>query len=247
MRKWIALIVLIMVAMRLLSCYAESGIDPATITVGDAVTFGSYEQDNDLNNGQEPIEWIVLDVQDGKALLLSRYGLLAMGYHNTWDDCTWETCSLRAWLNDSFLNYAFSAEEQSAILMTTVDNSDSQGFDWTMIGEERISGGNDTQDRVFLLSYAEANRYLDVPIEGSSTQSRVTATAFAIAMGAYVNDDCRTVDGSAAGCWWLRSPGSCLNSAVGVSEEGLLTYTRAYHKGIIVRPALWLDLNHETK
>ena len=77
------------------------------------VTFGSYAQDNDRSNGTEPIEWIVLDVQEGKALLLSKYGLSAAGYHDTWDDCTWETCSLRTWLNDRFLNWAFSLEEQA--------------------------------------------------------------------------------------------------------------------------------------
>ena len=47
-------------------------------TVGNIVAFGRYEQDNDLTNGPEPIEWIVLDVVDGektKALLLSKYGL----------------------------------------------------------------------------------------------------------------------------------------------------------------------------
>ena len=244
MKKGIVLVVLIMVVMGSVTCLAESRIDPAIIAAGDVVVFGRYEQDNDLSNGQEPIEWIVLGVQDGKALLLSKYGLLAMGYHNTWDDCTWETCSLRAWLNGTFLDYAFSAEEQSAILITTVDNSDAQGFDWTTIGGESISGGNDTQDKVFLLSYAEADRMLGVPAGGGgSTRSRAAATAFAVAMGAYVSDDFRTDDGDAAGYWWLRSPGGYLNSAAGVFTDGSLTYSRAYHKGAMVRPALWLDLN----
>ena len=229
---------MIMAAFWMVACFAESRSEPATPAVGDTVIFGRYAQDTDAGNGKEPIEWIVLDVQDGKALLLSKYGLYAAGYHNSWDDCTWETCSLRSWLNDKFLNLAFSAEEQSAILITTVDNSDSQGYDWTMIGSETISGGNDTQDRLFLLSYAEANQYLNVPIEGdNSTKSRVAPTAFAISMGADFSEDCLTDGGDMAGYWWLRSPGGCLNSGAGASRAGSLCYMRAFHRDGIVRPA----------
>ena len=246
MKKWIVLVAMIMVAIWMVTCFAESQTDSETIAVGDTVAFGSYEQDNDRNDGKEPIEWIVLDVQDGKALLLSKYGLSAAGYHNTWDDCTWETSSLRTWLNDRFLNWAFSTEEQSAILITPVDNSEAQGYDWTMIGGEKTAGGNDTQDRIFLLSYAEANRYLDVTIENdNNTKSRVAPTACAILAGAVFSDDFRTADGNAAGWWWLRSPGSGPNSAAGVSDAGSLSYTRAYHRSGIVRPAFWLDLHSD--
>ena len=246
MRKMIVLAAVIMVAICIVSCSAESKTDPASIAVGDTVTFGNYAQDNDASNGKEPIEWIVLDVQDGKALLLSKYSLYPAGYHNTWDDCTWETCSLRAWLNSTFMNYAFSAEEQSAILITTVDNSDSQGFDWSLVGAERITGWNNTQDRIFLLSCAEAGRYLDVTLENESNlKSRVTPTVFAIAQGAETESSFLTADGDAAGWWWLRSPGGCPNSGAGVSPNGSLSYTRAYHRTYLVRPAFWLDLNSD--
>ena len=246
MKKMIVMLALIMATLCTVTCFAESGIDPGTIAVGETVVFGNYEQDNNRDNGEEPIEWIVMDIQDGKALLLSKYGLLAAGYHDSWDDCTWETCSLRAWLNDKFLDYAFSAEEQSAILTTAIDNSDSQGYDWTLVGEEKITGGNNTQDKIFLLSYAEANRYLDVTIESENNiKSRVAPTAFAISMGASPFRDFQTSDGSAAGWWWLRSPGGCLNSGAGVSPAGSLSYGRAFHRDCIVRPVFWLDLNSD--
>ena len=225
--------------------FPDNSIDQKTISVGDTVTFGNYAQDNDQSNGKEPIEWIVLDVQDGKALLLSKYGLSAAGYHNTWDDCTWETCSLRTWLNDRFLNWAFSLEEQAAILTTTVDNSDPQGYDWTLIGGEKMPGGNNTQDRIFLLSCAEANRYLNVTIEdANNVNARVAPTAYAITLGVNTSDEYRTADGDVTGWWWLRSPGSCPNSAAGVNHDGSLSYSRAYHRNFIVRPALWIDLNY---
>ena len=246
MKKKFVLVAVIMAAICLVSCSAESKIDPASIAVGDIVTFGNYAQDNDGSNGKEPIEWIVLDIQDGKALLLSRYGLYAAGYHDTWDERTWETCSLRAWLNDRFMNYAFSTEEQSAILTTTVDNSDSQGYDWTLAGSGKIASENNTQDKLFLLSYVEANRYLDVtPENETNIKSRVAPTAFAITVGADYSYTSQTADGDAAGWWWLRSPGGGRGSASGVSPEGSLSYMSTYHRSGIVRPAFWLDLNSD--
>ena len=70
-------------------------------------------------------------------------------------DTDWEKCTLRSWLNGEFLQSAFSAKEQAAILMTAVDNSASQGY-----GKWNTDGGNNTRDQIFLLSYAEANWYL---------------------------------------------------------------------------------------
>ena len=53
----------------------------STVRIGDIVTFGRYEQDNNLDNGPEEIDWIVLDIQGDKALLLSKYGLDAKQYN----------------------------------------------------------------------------------------------------------------------------------------------------------------------
>ena len=77
-------------------------------TVGNSVSFGSYEQDNNPANGKEEIEWIVLDVQGDRSLLISKYALDCKKYNTEWTDGTWESCSLRKWLNSDFLNAAFS-------------------------------------------------------------------------------------------------------------------------------------------
>ena len=66
------------------------------VSVGDIVTFGSYEQDNNLSNGKEAIEWLVLDIQDGKALLLSKYGLETKEYNTGDYEITWERSTLRS-------------------------------------------------------------------------------------------------------------------------------------------------------
>lgn len=76
-----------------------------------SIVFGSYEQDNNLDNGAEPLEWNVIKEEDGKVLLICKYGIEAMQYHPSEDDVTWETCSLRQWLNHDFIDTAFDDEK----------------------------------------------------------------------------------------------------------------------------------------
>ena len=205
----------------------------AGFTVGDILVFGHYEQDNNLDNGPEEIEWIVLEAQNGKVLLLSKYGLNAKPYHAEPDtEVTWETCSLRQWLNNKFLSTAFSETEQTAILATEVDNSPSQGEE-----EWHTNGGNNTLDKIFLLSCAEANQYLYVNREDLNTKSRVMPTEWAVVQGAG-----RLERAGYSGWWWLRSPGENQSDAAYVMSQGNLNSTSIRLKAGCVRPALWLDL-----
>ena len=208
--------------------------------LGNTILLGHYEQDNNLGNGSEPIEWIVLeyDETNHKLLLISKYGLDTVQYYNKFTAITWEQCTLRTWLNDEFLNKAFNTEEQSAILVTNVDNSFGQGY-----GSWRINGGKNTRDRIFLLSYAEANKYLGVTAGNENNiQSRVAPTAYAIAQGAWTSDSNQTVDGEPAGWWWLRSPGSSSLFAMGVRDDGLPGSNYVGSDDGVVRPAFWLNL-----
>jgi len=208
------------------------------IRVGSFVTFGKYEQDNNTGNGKEPIEWQVLEIKDGKALLISKYGLDEKPYNTEYKLVTWETCTLRRWLNNDFMNAAFTGEEQGRITFTNVDNSKSQGYSgWS------TTGGSNTQDKIFLLSYAEANRYFGVTWENTSnTESRISPTAYAESNGAYTNDDYKTADGANAGRWWLRSPGRSQSIASSVNTDGSLSNDNVNRVAVCVRPALWMNL-----
>ena len=46
-----------------------------SVSVGDTVCFGTYEQDNDTSNGTENIEWKVLAKENNKVLIISKYAL----------------------------------------------------------------------------------------------------------------------------------------------------------------------------
>ena len=204
----------------------------AKYSVGNYVTFGAYPQ-TATGTDLTAIEWQVLDydAENNKALLISRYGLDAQPYNTKYTSITWEECTLRTWLNDTFLNKAFTAEEQTGILLTNVDNSSGQGNSkWS------TSGGNNTQDKVFLLSYAEAGKYF------TDDKARMCApTDYAVRQGALVNSS-NEVNGRAAGRWWMRSPGSSASFAASVNDIGARYFYNVDFGNGCVRPALWINL-----
>lgn len=204
---------------------------------GKCIVLGHYPQTED-GKDNTPIEWMMLDHDGQRALVVSKYGLDAQPYNKDYTSVTWETCTLRKWLNGTFYNKAFSSAEQAAILTTNVNNSKSQCYSgWN------TSGGNNTQDKVFLLSYAEANKYFGVTHDTTSnTKSRVAPTAYAIAQGTYTYYSNKTADGTDAGRWWLRSPGFYQSSAAGVRTDGSLDYYRVDDDSGSVRPALWVNI-----
>ncbi len=242
MRKgFIKMCILLLACLMLftsVSTAEELSLKKDSLAVGNIVTFGRYEQDASQLNGPEPIEWIVLEVREGKALLLSKYGLDAMPFHSTERAVTWETCSLRSWMNGDFLYTAFNAQEQSMILLTDVDNSEAQGYSgWnTFIG-------NNTRDKVFALSAAEAGQYLGVDYDDKdNTISRVAPTAYARQNGADTNEKYQTTEGLAAGWWWLRSPGRTSVKTTYVNCCGALNDPDVDISDISVRPAIWVNM-----
>lgn len=198
------------------------------ISVGQYVTFGHYEQDNNTANGTEPIEWLVLVVDGDKALLISRYALDCQPYNETYTRVTWETCTLRTWLNKDFLNAAFTKSEQTGILTTTVTADKNPYFS--------TKPGQATQDKVFLLSVVEAEKYFT-----SDFARQCKVTEYAVARNAYVTNE--------GYCWWcLRSPGGNLGDVAFVNTRGSLGGTFGNVEVVhsddnAVRPAVWVNLS----
>ena len=108
------------------------------VTTWDCIYFGNYYQSN--SSTKEPIKWRVLSVNGNDAFLLADQNLDAKPYNEEDTDVTWATCTLRTWLNDAFLNTAFTSAEQAAIKNTTVVNDDNPYY-----GTE---GGENTTDKV---------------------------------------------------------------------------------------------------
>lgn len=224
---------------------------------------GSYDFVDDTSYHYfkyEPVKWRVLSVDDRQALLLSDEALDCQLYHVNRGDITWEGSTIRSWLNGygiennlgtidyrskNFIDCAFSAEEQTAIPTTTVINN--------VVYYEGFNGGNNTQDKVFLLSETEAWRdkaeaYGFVNVSDINDEARRSvASAFAYAKGTRLNlDDTNTPHAYISCNWWLRSPGAGLGNVIDVSFPGwigIVGISPSMNEDLGVRPALYLDVS----
>ena len=204
--------------------------------IGSYITFGSYEQDNDTSNGKEDIEWLVLDKKDGKVLVISKYALDSKKYDEKYnpydsnrpDEITWESCTLRTWLNDEFINEAFTGDEKVKIPTVTVTADSNPKYN--------TNPGNNTQDKVFLLSIDEVNGYF-----ASGNGWECTPTDYALEQGALPIDK----DGyEHTGQWWLRTPGYINTSASSLYYDTFVFNNAAdvSWNYVGVRPAMWIEL-----
>lgn len=203
-------------------------VDICEAKTGDYISFGCYDQDYDTENGKEAIEWLVLDVQDGKALIISKYGLDCQEYNHKYKDTTWEDCSLRYWLNNNFLNAAFTESEKMQICTTNIFSEKNPIYG--------TSSGNETQDKIFLLSINEVNRYFS-----SDEDRKCLPTPYALEQGVFATIE----DDNFGYCeWWLRSLGGHSPYAAYVGCGGdvdIFGKNANYYSA--VRPALWIKLN----
>ncbi|MCR4687507.1 MAG: DUF6273 domain-containing protein [Lachnospiraceae bacterium] len=215
---------------------AASGmVELSNAKVGDVIVFGAYDQDGDDTNGAEPIEWEVLEVSGNRALLISKYVLDAKAYNEEYVEITWENCTLRSWLNGEFYDIAFNGDEQSKIAEVTLSNPDNEYY-----GAE---GGNDTNDKVFLLSMEEilkyyGNDWYDADNGyGNCKDLIVQPTQTAINNCVYSGAD----DGAS---WWLRSPGYCNIETCNIESGSAGWYYHHYRVDdycMGVRPAIYVE------
>ena len=195
---------------------------------GDYIKFGSYYQES--SSKKTSIEWLVLKKSDSKVFLISRYGLDCKKYHNDFMYITWENSDLRKWLNGEFFRNAFTAEEQKKIVVTKLANDNNAEYD--------TFGGNSTEDRVFLLSLAEAKSLFKADVA-----RKCVPTLYAVGKGAWQNSS-ELIGGRGCCRWWLRSPGNFQLNASCVDTDGAL----APHGNLVgrdnlaIRPAVWVDL-----
>jgi hypothetical protein len=182
----------------------------------------------------------VLDVRDGKALLLSEKVMGSMSYHGKNENTTWAKCDLRAYLNGAFYT-SFSAADKKKIAETLNENKDNQWFGTT--------GGVDTKDKVFLLSLEEVVEYFgdSGQLTGGNRESNYMIS------DEYNKARVARGDDGWSSHWWLRSPGRNSRSATHVFGGGSIDISgisvdadfseSLYEIGI--RPALWVYLDND--
>lgn len=223
----------------------------------DNVYFGTYRQSSNGSGGynMDPVKWRVLSNTGGQLFLLSDQNLDVFQYHTEKESVTWERSTMRSWLNgygassnaggdsgtdytsDNFLGSAFSTKEQNAIAETTVVNNDNKDDNYGTNGD----GGNDTTDRIFLLSIAEADNRSYFPKYSSS---RYSANTPYVAAGGRLGTYMKGEDDSYLDRWWLRSPGFNNTMAACIDEYGGELYegNPVDNENTAVRPAFNLNL-----
>ncbi len=193
------------------------------------VFFGHFYQSAKADNLQ-PIEWIVLDEQNGYTLLMTKQIIASQGWVNKGKEgITWAESDLRQWLNNEFYNMAFSTDEQENIALFNVTQPQNPRYE--------TPAGKATIDPVTLLSYQEIIHYMPTDAE-----RKTKPTEYAIKQGCYLNPD-----GDSA--WWLRSPGPSANVPEHLASWGNLgARTHYVDDNIIgVRPVIWVKSDYFTK
>lgn len=186
------------------------------------VTLGEY--------GGDSIVWKVLTQNDGNALIISEKLLTRMPFK---DDVsgTWETCSLRKWLNEDFYNQSFTNDEKSSIITSKVTA--------TQNPEYNTDQGNHTEDNVFLLSIDEVNKYFtDDNQRVAHPTERLKEEINSIDWEMKVSDN-----ESEGWRWWLRTMGDSINRAAWVSPNGGIVFGGSHdiaNGNSGVRPAMWI-------
>ncbi|MCL2077486.1 MAG: DUF6273 domain-containing protein [Oscillospiraceae bacterium] len=243
MKKFITLILAFSLALTLTACEGNNTPENNNNkTQNETLTpnpISPDETNEEPKNNQSDYEiirfggydWLVLDVQDGKALIISKDILSVQAYHLSDDDITWEQCDLRQYLNGEFLNNSFSPEERERIAETTVINNDNP--------EYGTAGGSDTTDKMFLLSIEEADDYFAGDADRIALNANGGASLWWLrSPGAFGNhaaiinyDGYISVDGYHVS-----------TQIVGYEGRGQADGYNEHSSSGGVRPALWLNL-----
>ena len=192
--------------------------------IGETFTMGTYEQDGNLSTPPEDIEWVVLAKEGDKVLVISKYALDCVPYNEEFDSATWETCTLRTWLNKDFYNSVFNKAESKVIPVTTVTADPNPTY--------KTNAGNDTQDKIFLLSIAEAEKY------ANQETLKCLPTEYTVKGRVVIDEETKCCS------WWLRTPGYLPQDATAVGGQGFIygQGNYVYFPFYAVRPAMWIDI-----
>ena len=227
MKKLVYLIIPMLVFCLCLGACAPS--DSVRITVNEvthSVFYAPFYAA--VNLGYFRNEGLVLAKESNKLLVISGKALDCQKYNSTSGLTTWEECSLRYWLNDSFLNEAFSEEEQALIQSTAVSADKNPQYS--------TNPGNATTDKIFLLSCIEAEKYF-------ATDNARQCSPTKYAYSKKVNDYTTLAVNYRTSYWWLRSPSmqqnvvAMINPVGSIEYRGITTSNYCY-----VRPALWISI-----
>ena len=219
--------------------------------VGDIVQMGIYEQDGNPET-DDPICWDVLD-KDGDAMLLISHDVIDyQRFSDSYNCVIWEDSQIRTGLNEEFYTDAFDKETQACIKESVLENPSIAGY-VTGADESIWESRGDTTDRIFLLSWKEAEQYYGNRLTDASGLGRKPSRAVLQKREAIFTDiiieelpamypySRHLPDGTERLSWMLRSTGMKDYTIFVIGYEGKWDqdYPDSYNG---VRPAMWVNV-----
>lgn len=225
--KIVALFLAVLMMLSLSACGKK-------LSVGDSLQMGKD------GNGSS-IWWEVIAVSSDSALVISRDSVDWKLFNERYENVTWKTSTLRSWLNNTFYSSTFNSSERSRILTIMVENPDDPDGGY---------GGNNCEDRLFLLSVDEVEKYYErEAFRTAGLSSKAASSAKEYNPGGFVNN----LNSS----WWTRTPGEdgvsfvCVNGDGDFETRPTGLASDLYTRGIVVaddkngagvRPAMWIKM-----
>ena len=201
------------------SAVRKAAPDMSGVKVGDDVTFGMFPVDESMD--MKPLSWKVLKIDGNKALMITNCSIMALDSMLT-QKRTWEESKARELLNGAFLAGAFSDDERKIIVESKLKNHDSKKW--------KTPGGNDTMDKVFLLSMEEIEEVF------KKKEDRISELTAYAKQQVFVKRD-------GVSFWDTRTPGKNGWGPAAISNFDGDVDTEGNHVGYDgVRPAVWVTI-----
>lgn len=234
-----------------------------TVDSADVISFGLYPNYDISGIIDEPLKWVVIDKQNGKALIMTK-DIIDYQLFSDSDDIEWKDTRIRKWLNEDFINKAFSDDEKNKILDTKLNNN--YKYSWSKLNSDsdtyEVYKAEDTIDKVFLLSTDEIIKYFynnnyniniaDSSCENKNLSTKPTSYASNIKDNNYGTISISTNEkkwnyGNSG--WALRSMSKLINNeyesgALGLDEvmsSGRVGTSRVLNHYYGIRPAMWVS------
>lgn len=185
------------------------------------IYFGRYTVASSKRS--DPLEWIVLEnYTDGTSLLITRQLLSPQRYNIRRKNVNWDSSTLRSWLNDQFIEEAFAPEERELLKSQRIGNQRQ-----TILG---MRGGISTEDRIYLLSQEEVNKFFP-----TTEMKRAKASP-------NLKRSRSDVNSYGYASWWLRSSSLLPMRALYVTPDGLIESKQVYKSRTSIRPVIRVSI-----
>lgn len=189
------------------------------IKIGNTISYGQYV--SDVDEIPKPLQWKILEVKEGKALIITRDVIEILKYKENYhriSDEKWDESLLKYWLNGVFFKYVFSDNEKN-----------------------KICSSYETGDKVFILNEKEIRAYDCLECERTKyVKAQCNRAWMEESYCRYWLRDGKVVD--LTGSWCADSEEDMEKGNFYWNSKPRIYDMHLNKEHIMVRPAMWINL-----